>query len=710
MGRMKLRIRGKLIGILLIAAVLPLCIAILAIEVLGYHYYKRERGRLLQQTASFLAMTIEHSLHREIHKLHDWLALAPPADLLLPSERAVAALSEPALTKQITDFETRWPALTPESPEMATLLTNQLARALREFQALNPLYAEIFITDARGRLVAATHKTSDYWQADEDWWQRASRVASPRYYGEGIHWDDSAGVYSVDICIPIRRPGETTSPPLGVLKAVLNASPVFSSVPSTLLDEGPSREVVQANGKVLFELYSRMSNRIGEQVAPAALAPISARQPGWKMLALNGDSVQLVGHAPLNLGGTLLNTAGPTGIEPLFVIVHDNAAAVLAPVRKQLWMLSLSGAAIILLFSLAGLYIATRKIIGPMEVLRNAVKTIAESARLNSGVDQEDVHTGSPAARAALAEVQRIDTDDEIEDLARDFASMARRVLRYHEQLEEELAAKTSEIQQDLQFAREFQEALMPRHYPQVACAHARHTLALNFHHVYQPASSVGGDFFDVLKLSDKRAGIFIADVMGHGARSALVTAILRTLLQDLANHGNDPARFLALINQHFADITAQSNQLVFVSAFYLIVDTEKSIATYASAGHPSPYLADRSQGTVTALIESLKDNPALGLFPDSHYTNFTSFIKPDDVFILYTDGIFEATSPGGEEFGLPRVRQAIENNLAQDLPHICHALLEELNDFTETQSLPDDICIVGVEVAGVGQPAPLPT
>ena len=54
----------------------------------------------------------------------------------------------------------------------------------------------------------------------------------------------------------------------------------------------------------------------------------------------------------------------------------------------------------------------------------------------------------------------------------------------------------------------------------------------LNFHHIYRAAMSVSGDFFDVIKLNDQCAGVLIADVMGHGTRSALVTAILRTLLQ----------------------------------------------------------------------------------------------------------------------------------------------------------------------------------
>src|SRR5206468_11145716 len=126
------------------------------------------------------------------------------------------------------------------------------------------------------------------------------------------------------------------------------------------------------------------------------------------------------------------------------------------------------------------------------------------------------------------------------------------------------LSLKTGEIQRDLQIAREFQEALLPRSYPDVPAEGVHGALTLGFYHVYEPAASVCGDFFDVFKVSEGRAGVFIADVMGHGARSALVTAILRTLLQDLAEHGDDPARLLEEVNHHFFGILHGTGQFLF--------------------------------------------------------------------------------------------------------------------------------------------------
>jgi serine phosphatase RsbU (regulator of sigma subunit) len=402
----------------------------------------------------------------------------------------------------------------------------------------------------------------------------------------------------------------------------------------------------------------------------------------------------------------------PSVIRPLFAIVHENAATVLAPVRRQLWLLSATGGIVVFLFGLAGLYVANGKIIGPIQRLRSAAQLVAASAKLADATVPDAARVQSRASRAStgvLDDVRRIRTADEIQDLAQDFVAMAVRVLRYHEQLEEEIAFQTAEIQRDLQFAHEFQEALMPHDYPQVPSETCVAPLALNFHHVYMPASSVGGDFFDVLKLDDHRAGIFIADVMGHGARSALVTAILRTLLQDLSSQADDPARFLELINRHFYKLVEESKQVIFVSAFYLVVDTQKAMATYASAGHPSPLVAERARGTVRPLIQRLHDNPALGLFRDSHYKSFTSFAAIGDVFLLYTDGISEAANADGEEFGRERLCDVLKQNLHRDVTGLTQSVIDAVNQFTGATALPDDICLVAVEVTASVKSATTP-
>jgi len=91
-----------------------------------------------------------------------------------------------------------------------------------------------------------------------------------------------------------------------------------------------------------------------------------------------------------------------------------------------------------------------------------------------------------------------------------------------------ELNAKNNQMNGDLQLAREIQLAMLPTQFPAVTGESAGRKMALRFGHRYESAGVVSGDFFHVLKISDSAVGIFICDVMGHGVRSAFVTAVLR--------------------------------------------------------------------------------------------------------------------------------------------------------------------------------------
>src|SRR5207247_11184856 len=119
----------------------------------------------------------------------------------------------------------------------------------------------------------------------------------------------------------------------------------------------------------------------------------------------------------------------------------------------------------------------------------------------------------------------------------------------------EELQQRNTEMQQDLDLAREVQEAFLPQQYPTFPAGAASTESTLLFHHRYLPTATVGGDFFDVLPLSDTEAGVFICDVMGHGVRAALVTAIIRGLVEELRPLAVDPGESLTGITRRLISI-----------------------------------------------------------------------------------------------------------------------------------------------------------
>jgi len=688
----KLRIRTKFIGILVIAAVLPLGIALIAAQTLSYRYYRKAQGTLLETRAQELARSLSLAVNGQVDRLHDWIALSDLRERILAAEAARPRLGEREFKASIEQMEARWATLKPEEEPVLGFLGNEIASELHAFRMINPLFAEVFATNDRGELAATTEKTSDYWQADEIWWQRAMREKFRRAFVEGINFDASAGIFSVDIAVPIRDWRHSGDPPVGVVKGVVNASPLLSSFAPTLAGDAAIHQVVLADGRILVQLSGAKLQPLTERIAPEAVDRLRRMRPGWMRAAIRGGELQLAGYAPLNLSANSSDETGITGLTPMYVLVYRSADEALAPVRKQIFMLSVGAALLVLGCAFAGYWLAGKKILDPLEALRAAAQAIGASAKLGD-------HAPVPLTLPALEPIRRIRTGDELQELGQEFACMAGRVLTYHERLERDLAAKTAESDRDLQLAREFQEALLPHEYPRVPSATQAAAVALEFHHIYRPASSVGGDFFDVLKLSDHRAGVFIADVMGHGARSALVTAILRALLQNIAFGTDDPAQFLGRLNEHFHEIVRESEDTIFVSAFYVIIDTETATATYASAGHPSPFVANRTTGEAGPLVENLKGNPALGLLPDASYCRWTRAVKSGDIFLLFTDGMHEACNASGEEFGLERMRVAIAAHLPRGGHELSQVIVDAVQAFIQPARPADDICLVTVEV-----------
>ncbi len=269
----------------------------------------------------------------------------------------------------------------------------------------------------------------------------------------------------------------------------------------------------------------------------------------------------------------------------------------------------------------------------------------------------------------------------------------------------EELAQKNREMRADLDMARELQEALLPQQYPCFPAGAAPKESALHFCHRYNPASSVGGDFFDVVALSDTEAGVFICDVMGHGVRAALVTAIVRGWVEELKPISHDPGRFLTEINRRLVSTLRQTRTPMFVSALYLVMDVAAGEIRFANAGHPSPLHLRRDAGAVEPLrFADSKPGPALGVFEDSVYATALRPLAVRDVVVVFTDGLFEVDSRHQEQYGLDRLLTAVRQRVHQPLSVLLDELLADIQLFSGAGEFVDDVCLVGIEVARVGQ------
>jgi phosphoserine phosphatase RsbU/P len=262
-----------------------------------------------------------------------------------------------------------------------------------------------------------------------------------------------------------------------------------------------------------------------------------------------------------------------------------------------------------------------------------------------------------------------------------------------------ELEAKNAQLEADLRMAREVQLALLPRDYPRLSHFGSSGYSALTFAHLYRPAEAVGGDFFDIFPLSPNRAGVFICDVMGHGLRAALITAVIRTLLEELRHLMNNPGRFLSALNLQLRAILERVEEPFIATAFYLIADAATKETEFANAGHPAPIRVRRNENIVEQLPErDGRHGPGLGLFDEVSYSTSHSPFDQNDCILLFTDGLYEVESPAGEEFGLNSVVASLRSHSELPAEAIFNALLADTCDFSGKQEFDDDVCIVAVE------------
>jgi sigma-B regulation protein RsbU (phosphoserine phosphatase) len=278
--------------------------------------------------------------------------------------------------------------------------------------------------------------------------------------------------------------------------------------------------------------------------------------------------------------------------------------------------------------------------------------------------------------------------------------SLEQQVARYTEQLRE----KNAQVEADLTMAREMQEALLPERYPTFPRNVPTKDSALHFCHRYLPTGAVGGDFFDLLSISDTQAGVFICDVMGHGVRAALVTAMVRALAEELASAAGEPDKFLMQVNRRLLGILTQTRMPMFASAFYLVVDLAGGELRYSSAGHPSPLLVRRNPGTVEALrFSGSRPGPALGVFEESVYPISRCPVTPQDLVVLFTDGLYEVEGAEGDEYGQERLLAAVNKRTKLSAGDLFDELLADVQKHAGNRGFADDVCVVGVEVARVG-------
>ncbi len=248
--------------------------------------------------------------------------------------------------------------------------------------------------------------------------------------------------------------------------------------------------------------------------------------------------------------------------------------------------------------------------------------------------------------------------------------------------------------ERDLAIAREIQLGLLPSELSERAKG-----TGFDVHAIIEPARHVGGDLFEVLRVSDDRLVVAVGDVCGKGITAALFMAVAVTLLRTLARQFEAPDEILRRLNDELA---AQNPRNMFVTMSCLDVRAGGRV-TCANAGHDTALLV----GSTAPRPIFPSTGTVLGLFPGQNYVSESVELAPGETLMLYTDGVTEAADPGQSFFGDERLHACFAEGAGETATDSVDRLLRHVRAFAAGAAQSDDITILALRRTGGGDARP---
>ncbi len=251
-----------------------------------------------------------------------------------------------------------------------------------------------------------------------------------------------------------------------------------------------------------------------------------------------------------------------------------------------------------------------------------------------------------------------------------------------------ELARKEAE----LNFALEVQQALFPRRFPAGS--------GLEFAAVCVPARGISGDYYDVMKLEDGRVVFVVGDISGKGISAAILMSSLQAVWRMLAQTGRSPEVVCSQLNHHLHQITDTSR---FATLFYGLWNRADGQLCYVNAGHEVPILIG-SRGS--RRLE--QGGVPLGMFPAADYQAGGITLARDDLLVIYSDGITDATGPHGDEFGADRLEKVVADHWHEPLTEIQQKVMAAVRHWCGPgKEADDDMTLLLVRGTAAGREEP---
>lgn len=308
----------------------------------------------------------------------------------------------------------------------------------------------------------------------------------------------------------------------------------------------------------------------------------------------------------------------------------------------------------------------------------------------------------------------RIDSDDEFGELAAFFNHVAEslkadlegmeaqraQIEEYNQTLECTVQERTHELaeantmlrmrndqmEEEVQMAAAVQRKIVPRE------EELPRAPGLSFGARYYAMDNVGGDLYDVVELGGGRYVLTIGDVSGHGIPAALIAAMAKASFRAHAVLGEDPSEILARVNAELCELIGE--ETYYVSAFLAVLDANDGTLSYANAGHP-PAMLRRNGGQVEEL--DVSEGQLLGISEDFPRASGCVRMNPGDRLVLYTDGIVEARSAGGQFYECQRLSAFVSEHGGEPASVLAGAIIDDVDAFCTGARQGDDRAILAI-------------
>lgn len=244
-------------------------------------------------------------------------------------------------------------------------------------------------------------------------------------------------------------------------------------------------------------------------------------------------------------------------------------------------------------------------------------------------------------------------------------------------------------LEHEMEIAANVQRSLLPPALPELPAYH--------FAAFLQPARHVGGDLYDVIVLDDEHVGLLLADVADKSVQAALFMAVTRTLFMVESRRSLSPAEVTLAVHHGLLNVAARAD--IFVTAFYGVLHRPSRHLNYVIAGQEKPLLIRPGQDAVPEVEILPGRGRFLGMLPNLNLEEYAVQLEPEDLVLLFSDGLTDATNSRGEQFRYERLHTFMADHIHLDAADLVEMLAAEVQQWSGEEQAFDDLTLLAVKV-----------